>query len=55
MYQLLANSGLSNDEIKSAIASIQFIIKNSIRNNIDEQVLLKELINLGLPKGITHS
>lgn len=38
--------------MNSIISSIEFILINSTRYDISDVVLLKELINLGLPKGI---
>eukprot|EP00828_Plagiopyla_frontata_P015125 TRINITY_DN19660_c0_g1_i2.p2 TRINITY_DN19660_c0_g1~~TRINITY_DN19660_c0_g1_i2.p2 ORF type:complete len:194 (+),score=59.77 TRINITY_DN19660_c0_g1_i2:66-647(+) len=50
VYQLLRNSGFNNEEINSIIASLEFILSNSTRYDISDVILLKELINLGLPK-----
>ena len=43
---------LDDEEINSIISSIEFILTNSTRYDISDVILLKELINLGLPKGI---
>jgi len=48
--QLLENSGFNADEIHSILASLEYIITNSVRYEVSDAVLLKELIDLGLPK-----
>ena len=39
-----------DDEINSIIACLEFIISNSCCYDISENILTKELIDLGLPK-----
>lgn len=45
----------STEEIKSAIASLLFIISNSARFNVNEQQLSLELQQIGLPKESSES
>ena len=41
---------LVRDEIISILASLDYVITNSIRYGITDDILLKDLIDLGLPK-----
>ncbi|KAL4426777.1 hypothetical protein ABPG74_006574 [Tetrahymena malaccensis] len=50
LVKTLENSGFNSQEINAIIASLEFIIKNSVCYDIDENVLSKELIDLGFPK-----
>jgi len=50
VYGLLENSGFIRDEIISILASLDYIISNSIRYGVSDDTLLKDLIDLGLPK-----
>ena len=52
VYQYVSFIGQS--EINSTIACINFILENSTKYDVSEAVLTKELIDLGLPKGISR-
>ena len=41
---------LGDNEKNSVLASIEFIIKNSVRFDVPVEILLQDLISLGLPK-----
>ncbi len=41
---------IDREEIISIIASLDYIIENSVRYGVSDDVLLKDLIDLGLPK-----
>jgi len=43
-------SGLSDSDVKAVIAALDFILTNGAKYNVDEQVLVTELQQLGLPK-----
>jgi hypothetical protein len=45
----------SVDDVKSAIASLIFIIQNAARFDVDDQKLLLELQQIGLPKESSDS
>lgn len=47
----MLGSSFNEEEINSILASLEFILSNSIRFDVEDSVLLKELIDLGLPKG----
>ena len=47
----LINSNIDENEIHSFIACAYFIFWQSNRNSISSEILQKELIDLGLPKG----
>lgn len=40
----------ARDEITSILASLDYIIANSVRYGVTDETLLKDLIDLGLPK-----
>jgi hypothetical protein len=40
--------------VKALIAALDFIITNGAKYNVDDQVLVTELQQLGLPKGEPH-
>ena len=47
---ILQSSDFSEPEAKTIIAMLEFIISNSAKNNIQQEQLMKELIDLGIPK-----
>jgi hypothetical protein len=49
----LLSSAFNEEEINSILSSLEFILSNSIRFDVEDSVLLKELIDLGLPKGFS--
>jgi hypothetical protein len=49
---LLSGTGLDPYEMNAVIATLNFILNNSVMYQIDELKLNKELVDLGLPKGI---
>ena len=50
LFDTLISLGLGENEAKTYIALIDFIILNSARNDLDGEILIKELIDLGIPK-----
>ncbi|CAD8103397.1 unnamed protein product [Paramecium sonneborni] len=50
IFKMLEGSGFNQQEINSTIACVSFIVENSAKYDVSEQVLIKELIDLGLPK-----
>ena len=47
---ILQSSDFTEPEAKTIIAMLEFIISNSAKNNIQQEQLMKELIDLGIPK-----
>jgi hypothetical protein len=45
-----SKTGLGASDIKAAIAALDFIVTNGAKYNVDPQVLINELQQLGLPK-----
>lgn len=45
-----SKSGISDSDVKALIAAVDFIITNGAKYNVDDQVLVTELQQLGLPK-----
>lgn len=50
LFEGLLGLGLEEKEAKTYIALIDFIVINSARNDLDGDLLVKELIDLGIPK-----
>ena len=53
--KLLNGTGLDYYEMHSVMATLKFILENSITFNVNDVTLNKELIDLGLPKGIFNN
>jgi hypothetical protein len=49
--KLLAGTGLDPYEMNAVIATLNFILHNSVMFQVTETQLNKELVDLGLPKG----
>ena len=49
--KLLGGTGLDTYEMNAVIATLNFILHNSVMFQIEENKLNKELVDLGLPKG----
>jgi hypothetical protein len=41
---------LDASDIKGAVAALHFILSNSVKYNVNPEILTKELTQLGLPK-----
>jgi len=50
IVEILTSSDFTELEAKTIIAMIDFIISNAAKNNVDQEQLMKELIDLGIPK-----
>jgi len=50
--KLLGGTGLDIYETHAVIATLQFILSNAVMFQVTDTVLFKELVDLGLPKGI---
>ncbi len=50
IIEILLASDFGEAEAKTILAMLDFIISNSARNNVDQEQLMKELIDLGIPK-----
>lgn len=50
IIEILQASDFGEAEAKTIVAMLDFIISNSARNNVDQEQLMKELIDLGIPK-----
>lgn len=50
IFKMLESSGFTQQEINSTIACITFVIENASKYDVSDTVLIKELIDLGLPK-----
>lgn len=48
--EILAGGDFNSNECQTVIAIVDFVICNAARNQTDHEVLLKELIDLGIPK-----
>eukprot|EP01132_Coremiostelium_polycephalum_P005832 gene5832-7258_t len=48
--KLVKDAGFVMSDIKAVIAAINFIVYNSVKNDVDETTLANELQQLGLPK-----
>lgn len=48
--KLLNNTGLDIYEMNAVVATLNFILHNSVRFHVSDAILNKELIDLGLPK-----
>lgn len=47
---MLQGLEFTNTEAKTTLAMMDFILSNSAKNNIEGTQLIKELIDLGIPK-----
>lgn len=50
IIDILISSDFKENETKTVIAMLDFIIRNTAKNNVDQEQLMKELIDLGIPK-----
>ena len=50
ILETLLSSDFSENESKTIIAMLDFITTNTAKNNVDQEQLMKELIDLGIPK-----
>jgi len=50
--KLLTGTGLDQFEMNAVAATLYFILHNSVMFQVSDIVLNKELVDLGLPKGI---
>jgi hypothetical protein len=49
--QVKQDVNLEPSDIKGVVAALHFILSNSVKYNVNAEVLTKELTQLGLPKG----
>jgi len=49
--KLLGGTGLDSYEMNAVIATLNFILHNSVMFQVSDSQLNKELVDLGLPKG----
>ena len=50
--KLLTGTGLDQYEMNAVAATLYFILHNSVMFQVSDIVLNKELVDLGLPKGM---
>lgn len=50
ILETLLSSDFSESEAKTIVAMLDFVITNTAKNNVDQEQLMKELIDLGIPK-----
>lgn len=50
ILEVLVSSEFSENESRTIVAMIDFILSNSAKNDIEQETLMKELIDLGIPK-----
>ena len=50
--KLLNGTGLDIYEMNAVAATLNFILQNSVMFQVSDSILNKELVDLGLPKGI---
>lgn len=48
--EILTSSDFKEAQVKTIVAMIDFIITNAAKNNVEQEQLLKELVDLGIPK-----
>ena len=49
--KLLGGTGLDYYEMHAVVATLEFILHNSVMFQVTDPTLFKELVDLGLPKG----
>ena len=50
ILEVLVSSEFTENESRTIVAMIDFILANSAKNDIEQDTLMKELIDLGIPK-----
>lgn len=51
MNSLCGEAKLSDEESKGVVAALNFILANSVKYDVDSEIVCNELQQLGLPKG----
>lgn len=50
IMEIIGGGDLSHNECQTIVAIVDFILGNAAKNNVESETLLKELIDLGIPK-----